>query len=204
MRRAVILAVVFALVSMTVTPVGAQAVALASRPALSLAGAALIPDTFAGYIGLVGGEQLPQALVALRAYMGAPAEPDAVMQQVVDAIFPEGDIDYAADIAPWLGDQIALGVNPAGPDEEPDFRGVACHQQHRLVRRLRAEADRGLRQPGRADHADCSPERGRVHRRRHRAGDGERPCCLRVADGRAGRHRRERGRGHAAVRDPRL
>ncbi len=118
MRRAMLLVVLVMLLS---GPALGAATAPATRPETTLTGAALIPDAYGGFFGLVAGPDLPQTLARLRALAGAPAAPEAVIQEVAEAIFPDSGINYAADIAPWLGDEMAVGVDPTTLEAEPDF-----------------------------------------------------------------------------------
>ena len=113
MRRAMILIVAVSLLS---GPALVSAEAPAARPAATMAGAVLIPDTYGGFIGLAAGADLPQNLATLRAFTSAPEDPSEVIQEIIDAIFTPGAVSYASDIAPWLGADIAIGAN-----SEDDF-----------------------------------------------------------------------------------
>ena len=110
MRRMTVVVLALALLAGQVGVAAAITPAAQSEPALD--GAALVPDTYGGFVGMVGGRQLPQNLLGVRMLLGGSlTDPDDLIQQLVAVLFPDSNIDYAADIAPWLGESLAFGVN---------------------------------------------------------------------------------------------
>lgn len=111
MKRAIVLLLILVIV-------------VSSMPALAAPvdpGADLIPDTYAIFINLAG-RDLPARLAKLRTLLGLHTNDEtALMQSVTGALFPGAGINYANDIAPWLGEHIAIGFN-----DEDDFVMLAA------------------------------------------------------------------------------
>ncbi len=93
--------------------------------------AALAPSNTAAYVSVYlqpsAGQQLNlAALISRLPGFADSASLDEKVDQIITTILGESGIDYAADVKPWLGDQLAVAGWPSADDAaEPAFTLIA-------------------------------------------------------------------------------
>jgi hypothetical protein len=93
--------------------------------------AAMAPSTTAAYVSVYlqpsAGQQLNlAALIGRLPGFADSASLDEKVDQIITTILGESGIDYAADVKPWLGDQLAMAAWPSADDAaEPAFALIA-------------------------------------------------------------------------------